>query len=100
VILVDEGLATRATMDAALVWAEKEGASRCVIAIPVASLSACQSIEQQHNKARCFCHIAPESFYSVGSWYRAFTQVQDKTVLELLEKRRAELQYNIKNFAQ
>ena len=82
VIVVDDGLATGATMIAALHAMRARGPQRLVCAAPVASLEAI-------NKVRAFadevvCLQTPEFFYAVGQFYRSFPQVDDNEVIALL----------------
>ena len=82
VIVVDDGLATGATMIAALHAMRARGPQRLVCAAPVASLEAI-------NKVRAFadevvCLQTPEFFYTVGQFYRSFPQVDDNEVIALL----------------
>lgn len=82
VILVDDGLATGATMLAAVQALRKTGASSVVAAVPVASREACETIGTQVDV--CVCLETPEPFAGVGAWYVDFDQTSDGAVTSLL----------------
>ncbi len=82
VILVDDGLATGATMKVALLLAQKQGAAQTIVAVPVGSSDACAELRPMAD--RLVCPFEPHPFYSVGAWYRDFTQVDDALVQDAL----------------
>ena len=82
VILIDDGLATGATMRAAVQAVKKLGASHCVAAAPVGSESACNMLRKDADEVVC-AHL-PTYFQSVGRYYQDFTQTSDAEVRELL----------------
>jgi putative phosphoribosyl transferase len=82
VILVDDGLATGASMRAAIAAARGLKAARIVVAVPVASREAADSIRQEVDEFVSV--ICPASFVSVGNWYQSFAQVGDDDVRSLL----------------
>lgn len=82
VIVVDDGLATGSTMLAAVRALRQQNAGRIVVAVPVGSRSACQTLRKEADELVCLC--APEHFESVGSWYEDFTQVTDREVQQAL----------------
>lgn len=84
VILVDDGLATGATMRAAIAAARHAGAARIVVAIPVGAASACRTTEKEADEFVCLC--MPEPFYGVGQWYENFSQTPDEEVMALLSR--------------
>jgi putative phosphoribosyl transferase len=84
VILVDDGLATGATMWAALASVRREQPAQVVMAVPVAASATCQELELAVDKI--VCAATPEPFYSVGLWYEDFPQTTDDQVCELLAK--------------
>jgi erythromycin esterase-like protein/predicted phosphoribosyltransferase len=82
VILVDDGLATGATMRAAVKALRQHGPAQIVVAVPTASPETCGEL-----KAEVVCAITPEPFHAVGYWYEDFTQTTDQEVRELLARR-------------
>ena len=87
VILVDDGLATGATMRAALQAVRQLTPSRVVVAAPVGSASACAEFDHLADEA--VCARIPASFAAVGDWYRDFSQTTDVEVRALLEQHAA-----------
>ena len=84
VILVDDGIATGATMKVAVRAARSGGASRVVVAIPVAAPSSIRELEAETDEEICL--DAPEYFYAVGQAYENFNQVTDEEVCEILDR--------------
>jgi putative phosphoribosyl transferase len=84
VILVDDGIATGATMKVAIRAARSGGASRVVVAVPVAARSSLQELEAEADEVVCL--DAPESFYAVGQAYENFDQVTDEEVCAILDR--------------
>jgi predicted phosphoribosyltransferase len=84
VILVDDGLATGATMRAAVVAVRQAGAARVVVAAPVAAADTCESLAREADDVVCV--MTPRPLWSIGQWYDDFTQVTDQEVCELLER--------------
>lgn len=82
VILVDDGLATGATMQAAVAAVKTRAPALVVVAVPVASGSACDALEAIVD--RVVCVATPEPFFGVGMWYEDFSQTTDEEVLTLL----------------
>jgi putative phosphoribosyl transferase len=81
-LLVDDGLATGATMVAAARWARGAGASRVVVGVPVGSA---QSVEMlRHEADAVVCVETPTPLNSVGEWYTDFEQVSDEEVAALI----------------
>jgi putative phosphoribosyl transferase len=85
VVLVDDGLATGATMRAAVRAVRKRGPSRLVVAVPVGSPDACRALRAEADEVVTLGE--PEYFTAVGSFYRDFRQVEDTEVQRLLEER-------------
>ncbi len=83
VLLVDDGLATGATMAAAVEAARAEGALRVVVAVPVASREAMATLSRIAD--RCVALLVPAGFSGVGEWYEDFRQTTDEEVRTLLE---------------
>lgn len=84
VILVDDGLATGATLRASLLWAHQHGARDILVAVPVGSREACDELVHHPECTACICSLKPAKFNSVGEWYENFDQVSDDTVMTLL----------------
>lgn len=84
VFLVDDGLATGATMEAAVRSARKQGARRVVVAVPVASPAAVERLRSAADDVAALC-VDPD-FVAVGSYYRYFDQTTDDEVVELLQQ--------------
>jgi predicted phosphoribosyltransferase len=83
-ILVDDGLATGATMEAAVRALKSLGARRVVVAVPVASQEALERIEALADEVVCLA--APPFFSAVGQWYADFGQTEDAEVRDLLAR--------------
>jgi putative phosphoribosyl transferase len=84
VILVDDGLATGASMQAAVRALRSLAPRKIVVAVPVASAEACASLAEAADEV--VCPLRPEMFYAVGQWYDDFSQVSDREVRALLER--------------
>jgi putative phosphoribosyl transferase len=83
-ILVDDGLATGASMRAAVLAARHQQPARIVAAVPVAARDTLGQLRLEVDEAVCV--HAPEDFSSVGEWYDDFEQTTDEEVCELLQK--------------
>ncbi len=86
VILVDDGLATGSTMQAAVNAVRLQHPARIVVAVPVAAASSCQTFDCPDEGLTCVCELAVEPFYAVGLWYENFDQTTDTEVCELLNR--------------
>jgi predicted phosphoribosyltransferase len=84
VILVDDGLATGATMRAAVQALRQQQPGRIVAAVPTASPDTCQVLKAEADDV--ICAITPEPFFAVSHWYDDFTQTTDDEVRELLAR--------------
>ena len=82
VILVDDGLATGASMQAAARAVRRHEPARIVIAVPVASRATCDKFRDEVDDV--VCAITPVPFHAVGNWYEDFSQTTDDEVRELL----------------
>jgi predicted phosphoribosyltransferase len=82
VILVDDGLATGSTMQAAVAALRAAGPHELVVAAPVASAPACAELEGQADSV--VCAATPDPFYAVGVWYQDFSPTPDDEVRHLL----------------
>ncbi|HSP16567.1 MAG TPA: phosphoribosyltransferase [Thermoanaerobaculia bacterium] len=83
VILVDDGLATGSTMEAAIAVVRRRDAARVVLAVPVAPDDTCRRLENQVDELVCL--ETPEPFMAVGCWYEDFAQVEDDEVTRILQ---------------
>jgi len=83
-VLVDDGLATGASMRAALAALRRSGAERVVVAVPVAPPETCRRF--QHEADLMVCLETPERFRAVGLHYRDFSEITDDEVTELLDR--------------
>jgi predicted phosphoribosyltransferase len=83
-ILVDDGLATGATMRAAALAVRQLGPQSVVAAVPVAARQTCDSFRGDVDEL--VCAATPEPFYAVGAWYEDFAQTDDAEVRELLQE--------------
>jgi putative phosphoribosyl transferase len=86
-VVVDDGVATGSTMEAAVLSARKRGARTVTVAVPVGAQEACQRLLGIADEVVCL-HTPPE-FWAVGQFYRDFLQVSDEEVRRVLEKARA-----------
>lgn len=84
VILIDDGLATGATMRAAAIALKQMNPAKIVVAVPVASDETCREFQQEVDAV--ICAFTPEPFYGVGLWYHDFSQTTDEEVRELVKK--------------
>jgi len=82
VILVDDGLATGASMRAAVAALRKLGPARIVVAVPVGAQQTCDEFRDVADEV--VCAEMPDPFYAVGSWYADFDQTTDDEVRALL----------------
>jgi predicted phosphoribosyltransferase len=86
-VIVDDGLATGATMEAAVLALKSLGATRIVVAVPVASGEAVSRLERSADEVVCL--LKPLWFRAVGQWYDDFEQTSDAEVAALLADRAA-----------
>jgi predicted phosphoribosyltransferase len=85
VILVDDGLATGATMRAAIQALRQQQPARVIVAVPTASPDICEALRSEADDV--ICVMTPEPFFAVGHWYDDFTQTTDDEVRRLLMTR-------------
>lgn len=86
VIVVDDGLATGASMRAAVAGLQLQNPKRIVVAVPVAAPDTCASFKDLVDEVVCL--ETPEPFYGVGAWYEDFSQISDEEVQSLLQEAR------------
>jgi len=84
VILIDDGLATGATMRAAVHALRIQGPAKIVVAVPVAAYATYRQFRSEADEI--ICAQTPEVFYGVGWWYEDFSQTSDQQVRELLSQ--------------
>jgi putative phosphoribosyl transferase len=84
VVLVDDGAATGSSMQAAVRAVRKLGAREIIVALPVASESACDKLRAEADQVVCI-HV-PAFFAAVGQWYENFEQTSDDEVRDLLAR--------------
>lgn len=83
IILVDDGLATGATMRAAIAAMRAAEAKHIIVAVPVGVEDVCRHIGQEADKV--ITVIQPHTLYGVGQWYHNFEQLNDRQVHAYLE---------------
>jgi len=83
-VLVDDGLATGATMTAAVRWARSRGAERVVVAVPVGAAQSAAALRLEADQV--ICPHEKIRLGAVGSWYEVFTQVSNGEVIALLDE--------------
>ena len=84
VVLVDDGAATGSSMQAAVRAVRKLGAREIIVALPVASDSACDKLREEADQVVCI--RIPAFFAAVGQWYENFDQTSDAEVRDLLAR--------------
>ena len=89
VILIDDGLATGATMAAAAAALKAQGPAKLVVAVPVSAPETCDAFREIVDEV--VCGATPEPFYAVGLWYEDFSQTSDDEVHDLLARAAREL---------
>jgi len=82
VVLVDDGLATGVTAEAALRSLRSRHPQRLILAVPVSAAGSCERLGELADEVVCL--NVPDTFYAVGEWYDSFEQTSDDEVLELL----------------
>ncbi len=86
-IVVDDGIATGATMKVALRATRQRKPARLVLAVPVAPPHSIE--ELRHEADEAICLETPAEFFAVGQFYRLFSQLRDEEVTDLLDRARA-----------
>jgi len=82
VIIVDDGLATGATMRAAISALREANVSRIIVAVPVGPFDTCTKLRSYADEVICL--FTPEYFFGVGQWYQNFNQTSDEEVQAIL----------------
>lgn len=88
VILVDDGLATGATMRAAVAALRQQGPARIVVAVPVGAADTCELVADEADKLICL--EQPDPFRAVGIWYQNFEATTDEEVRTLLDRNKVD----------
>lgn len=83
-ILIDDGLATGASMKVAIRAVRSKWPAACVVAVPVAPPDTCEALNEEADDV--VCAATPQSFQNVGAWYEKFEQVSDREVEQLLDE--------------
>jgi predicted phosphoribosyltransferase len=87
VLIVDDGLATGRTMEAAVMAARRKGAREVMVAVPVASATAVAKLERVTNGV--YALVIDPGFEAVGAYYKSFSQTSDDEVVQLLQAEQA-----------
>ncbi len=82
IVLIDDGLATGATMRAAVRALRQKNPAQIIVAVPVASRQTCDDLRREVDYI--VCAVTPQAFHAVGLWYDDFTQTSDDDVRMLL----------------
>lgn len=88
VILVDDGIATGATLRAAIAVVRKQSPARLVVAVPVAQASVAAEIAREVDRFECV--LTPGDLYGIGLWYDDFPQLKDSEVQNILARSASE----------
>jgi putative phosphoribosyl transferase len=83
-VVVDDGVATGGTAAAALRWARSRGASKVILAVPVAPSEGVRRLSEEADEVMALA--TPSPFYAVGQWYDDFPQVSDQEVVDMLTR--------------
>lgn len=84
VFVIDDGIATGATMRASLRYLKAQGVKRCIAAVPVAPAETVAQFKREGEEILSL--YSPEDFFAVGQFYESFPQVEDREVIELLDR--------------
>ncbi len=84
ILLVDDGLATGATLRVAVAALRKKNPARIVVAVPVGAASSCAELAGVADEVICL--YTPSQFGAVGEWYEDFSPTSEKEVIELLRR--------------
>ncbi len=84
IIIVDDGLATGATISAAIQYLKKKAVTKIIVAVPVAAASTAARLRSQIDEVVVL--EERENLMSVGQWYEDFSQVTNDEVVEILQK--------------
>jgi putative phosphoribosyl transferase len=82
VILIDDGLATGATMRAAILALRQQRPAQIIVGVPVAPLDTVEELRKEADEVICLA--TPDPFFAIGTWYVNFSQTSDEEVHDLL----------------
>jgi predicted phosphoribosyltransferase len=82
VVVIDDGIATGYTLNAAVKWLRTREAGWILVAVPVGPPDAVRLLAREADQVICL--LQPSSFYAVGQFYQNFGQVEDREVVEIL----------------
>lgn len=85
IVLVDDGIATGATLRAAIATLKQQKPASIIVAVPVAPLSSYNELKAEVDEVVSL--VTPERFYSISVWYDQFEQTTDEEVRHLLQER-------------
>jgi putative phosphoribosyl transferase len=88
IILVDDGIATGASIFVAIQWIKEQNPKSLIVAVPVAPRDVIQKIEEKTGIDQVVVLETPEPFGAVGAFYEDFSQVSDEEVLKIMNKYR------------
>lgn len=88
VILVDDGIATGATVRAAIAVVKAQSPVRLVLAVPVAQAAVATELAREVDEVVCL--LTPADLYAIGLWYDSFPQLEDEEVQHILARAAAE----------
>ncbi|HEU0292276.1 MAG TPA: phosphoribosyltransferase [Anaerolineales bacterium] len=94
-ILIDDGLATGASMHSAIMGLRAKDPAAIVVAVPTAAPETCEALKQEVDDI--VCATTPEPFYGVSRWYEDFSQTTDEEVQMLLEDAARQVQQDSMN---
>ncbi|MEB3356942.1 MAG: phosphoribosyltransferase [Synechococcales bacterium] len=84
IILIDDGIATGATLMAAIAILKRQQPARLIVAVPVAPPSVCHQLRKVVDQVICL--VKPRQLNAIGCWYQDFSQVSDQEVQTLLQQ--------------
>ncbi len=82
VLLVDDGIATGATMRVAIAALRQQQPAKIIVAVGVAPIETCELLASEADELVCL--LTPDPFWSVGAWFEDFTEISDEEVRRLL----------------
>jgi putative phosphoribosyl transferase len=88
IILVDDGIATGATMFAEVQWLRNQKPKRLIVAVPVAPKDTFDKLKEEQEVDDVVVLHSPLAFSTVGAFYEDFSQVSDEQVIEIMNKNR------------